>query len=179
MVGSSENGNGLSCSIRADNFLTSWVIRSVKFSINSLHNGVCSLIISNIRFIISSRNVAYPWYKRSVNYFSKHSSSGLLATNYFRASCSLVIMPLLTTVVKELLLLLLLLLKIIIIIIVPVYPGFKTRWNYLETRRCVRDSDNGTFQGKGLFLIQSYRKHVPNGCSRIGRSGWRLGQWDL
>jgi hypothetical protein len=31
---------------------------------------------------------------------------------------------------------------------------------------------------KGLFLIQSYRKHVPNGRSRIERSGWRLGQWD-
>jgi hypothetical protein len=33
---------------------------------------------------------------------------------------------------------------------VPVYPGFKTRWNYLETRRCVRDSDNGNFSGEGL-----------------------------
>jgi hypothetical protein len=29
----------------------------------------------------------------------------------------------------------------------------------------------GILQGKGLFLIQSYRIHVPNGRSRIGRSG--------
>jgi hypothetical protein len=34
----------------------------------------------------------------------------------------------------------------------------------------------GIFQRKGLFLIQSYRKHVSNGRSRIDRSGWRLGQ---
>jgi hypothetical protein len=33
---------------------------------------------------------------------------------------------------------------------VPVYPGFKTRWNYLETWRCVRDSDNGKFAEEGL-----------------------------
>jgi hypothetical protein len=31
----------------------------------------------------------------------------------------------------------------------------------------------------GLFIIQSYRKQVPNGRSRIGRSGWGLGQWEL
>jgi hypothetical protein len=36
----------------------------------------------------------------------------------------------------------------------------------------------GNLQIKGLFLNQSYWKHVPNGRSRIGRSGWRL-QWDL
>jgi hypothetical protein len=33
---------------------------------------------------------------------------------------------------------------------VPVYPGFKTQWNYLETRLCVRDSDNGKFAEEGL-----------------------------
>jgi hypothetical protein len=36
--------------------------------------------------------------------------------------------------------------------VVPVYPGFKTRWNYLETRRCVRESDNGNFLGEGLVF---------------------------
>jgi hypothetical protein len=35
---------------------------------------------------------------------------------------------------------------------VPVYPGFKTRWNYLETRRCVRDSDNGNFSREELVF---------------------------
>jgi hypothetical protein len=34
--------------------------------------------------------------------------------------------------------------------VVPVCPGLKTRWNYLETRRCVCDSDNGNFSGEGL-----------------------------
>jgi hypothetical protein len=34
--------------------------------------------------------------------------------------------------------------------VVPVYPGFKIRWNYLETQRCVRDSDNGNFSGEEL-----------------------------
>jgi hypothetical protein len=35
--------------------------------------------------------------------------------------------------------------------IVSVYPGFKTRWNYLEIRRCVRDSDNGKSAEEGLI----------------------------
>jgi hypothetical protein len=63
--------------------------------------------------------------------------------------------------------------------LVPVYPGFKTRQNYLEMQCCVHDSDNGKFAEKGLVFRQRNWKHMPNGHSQISRSGWRLGQWDL